>query len=180
MLEAGGESPQVATIRKQADALKTTLGERGIDASLFVAMRYWRPFAAEAVEEMTKQNVTRLVIIPLYPHFSISTSGSALRVLERMLYTTPGFPMKSTVVPSWFNRPGYVRASARAILRSLATLPEAERAAAHIVYSAQGLPRKYVEFLGDPYQGQVRACLWASFSPCRHLFYLFHLCRANK
>ncbi len=46
------------------------------------------------------------MILPLYPHFSISTSGSALRVLERMLYTTPGFPMKSTVVPSWFNRKG--------------------------------------------------------------------------
>jgi ferrochelatase len=165
MLEAGGESPQVATIRKQADALKTTLRDRGIDASLFIAMRYWRPFADEAVAEMSKQNVTRLVIIPLYPHFSISTSGSALRVLERMLYTTPGFPMKSTVVPSWFNRPGYVRASARAILRSLHTLPEAERAAAHIVYSAQGLPRKYVEFLGDPYQGQVGTCL---FVICRY------------
>eukprot|EP00967_Tisochrysis_lutea_P079983 scaffold109627_cov33-Tisochrysis_lutea.AAC.3 len=118
-------------------------------------MRYWRPLAEDAVAEMTQQNVTRLVIIPLYPHFSISTSGSALRVLERMLYTTPGFPMKSTVVPSWFNRPTYVRASARMIEQSLQTLPDADRASAHIVYSAQGLPRKYVEFLGDPYQGQV-------------------------
>lgn len=155
MIQAGGESPQVATIRKQADKLEVALRERGIDASLFVAMRYWRPLAEDAVAEMTQQNVTRLVIIPLYPHFSISTSGSALRVLERMLYTTPGFPMKSTVVPSWFNRPTYVRASARMIEQSLQTLPDADRASAHIVYSAQGLPRKYVEFLGDPYQGQV-------------------------
>ncbi|EOD09972.1 putative ferrochelatase [Emiliania huxleyi CCMP1516] len=155
MAEVGGESPQVATVRRQAEALQRTLVARGVDASLFIAMRYWRPYAEEAVAQMKAQNVTRLVILPLYPHFSISTSGSALRVLERMLYNTPGFPTKSTVVPSWFNRKGYVDASARAVQKALASLPEAERQTAQVVYSAQGLPRKYVEFLGDPYLGQA-------------------------
>mmetsp|Transcript_44539 Transcript_44539/g.137209 ORF Transcript_44539/g.137209 Transcript_44539/m.137209 type:complete len:358 (-) Transcript_44539:124-1197(-) len=157
MAEVGGESPQVATVRRQAEALQRTLVARGVDASLFIAMRYWRPYAEEAVAQMKAQNVTRLVILPLYPHFSISTSGSALRVLERMLYNTPGFPTKSTVVPSWFNRKGYVDASARAVQKALASLPEAERQTAQVVYSAQGLPRKYVEFLGDPYLGQVES-----------------------
>jgi ferrochelatase len=142
-------------VRRQAEALQRTLVARGVDASLFIAMRYWRPYAEEAVAQMKAQNVTRLVILPLYPHFSISTSGSALRVLERMLYNTPGFPTKSTVVPSWFNRKGYVDASARAVQKALASLPEAERQTAQVVYSAQGLPRKYVEFLGDPYLGQA-------------------------
>jgi len=155
MEEAGGQSPQISTIKAQASALEQELLERGVNAKLFLAMRYWYPFAADAVAQMKAENITKLVILPLYPQFSISTSGSALRVLERMLYTTPGFPPKSTVVPSWYNRPGFVTASARAIEASLRTVPEAKRADAVVLFSAQGLPRKYIEELGDPYQEQV-------------------------
>ena len=57
-------------------------------------MRYWKPYAEDAVEAIKAEGIQKLVILPLYPQFSLSTSGSALRVLERMLYTDPGFPMK--------------------------------------------------------------------------------------
>jgi len=156
MLKTGGSSPQALnTINEQADAVEAALQQRGIDAKLFLAMRYWHPFADEAVESMKALNITKLVILPLYPQFSICTSGSALRVLERMLYTDPGFPMKSTVVPSWYNRPGYIKASARAIAHTISQIPEAEAAGAHLLFSAQGLPKKYMEKMGDPYQEQV-------------------------
>ena len=69
-----------------------------------------------------------------------------------MLYTDPGFPMKSSVVPAWYNRPGFLAAMAEKIHASLQTLPADARANAHILYTAQGLPVKYVTDLGDPYQ----------------------------
>ena len=99
------------TIEAQASALTEALSERGVRSKVYIAMRYWHPFAEEAVAEMNADGIERLVILPLYPQFSISTSGSALRVLERMLYTEPGFPMKSSVVPAWYNRPGYLQVS---------------------------------------------------------------------
>ena len=158
LVQMGGTSPQLPMIRDQAAALEKTLAIRGIDSKTFVAMRYWHPYAEEAVESMKEQNITKLVILPLYPQFSISTSGSALRVLERLLYTDPSFPPKSTVVPSWFNRAGFLKASAQAIAKTLRTLPQSDEGSlddVHILYSAQGLPRKYVDELGDPYQEQV-------------------------
>ena len=76
-----------------------------------------------------------------------------------MLYTDPGFPMKSSVVPAWYNRPGFLSAMAKNIHDSLQSLPADARANAHILYTAQGLPVKYVTDLGDPYQEQVERCV---------------------
>jgi ferrochelatase len=153
MLEASPNTTQV--IQAMANQLGSVLGEQDVKSKVYIAMRYWHPFAEEAVEQMKADGIDKLVIVPLYPQFSISTSGSALRVLESMLYSTPGFPLKSSVVPSWFNRPGYLRSTAQRIADAVASLPEAIREDAHILYSAQGLPRAYVENMGDPYEEQV-------------------------
>jgi len=155
MLKASPNTTQ--TIQAMATQLGGVLGEQGVRSKVYVAMRYWHPFAEEAVEQMKADGIEKLVILPLYPQFSISTSGSALRVLERMLYTQPGFPMKSSVVPSWFNRAGYLTSTARRIADAVASLPEGIRESAHILYSAQGLPKAYVENMGDPYQEQVES-----------------------
>jgi len=155
MISAGGRSPQLSTIQAQAAALREELADRGVDCRPFIAMRYWKPFAEDAVEAMKAEGIQKLVILPLYPQFSLSTSGSALRVLERMLYTDPSFPMKSSVVPAWYNRPGFLSATANRIEESIQQLPSDKRSAAHVLYTAQGLPAKYVEELGDPYQEQV-------------------------
>jgi len=155
MRSAGGISPQGRTIQEQANALQAELQDRGVDARLYVAMRYWNPYTEEAVEKMKADGVDKLVILPLYPQFSISTSGSALRVLERMLYTDMGFPSKSTVVPAWYNRPKYITAMADSTETALASLPADDREGAHILFAAQGLPRTYVDDLGDPYQEQI-------------------------
>ena len=155
MRRAGGRSPQLQTIQAQAKALQEELENRGVAARTFIAMRYWTPFAEDAIESIKAENIQKLVILPLYPQFSLSTSGSALRVLERMLYNDPGFPVKSSVVPAWYNRPGFLEATAKGIASTIAGLPAELQKDAHILYTAQGLPKKYVEDLSDPYQEQV-------------------------
>ena len=55
-------------------------------AKSYVAMRYWYPFTSDALEAVKRDGIERLVVLPLYPQFSISTSGSSLRVLEQEFY----------------------------------------------------------------------------------------------
>ena len=69
---------------EQAAALSEALRRKGQNNDVYVAMRYWYPFTEEALEKIKADNVTRLVVLPLYPQFSISTSGSSLRLLEEV------------------------------------------------------------------------------------------------
>jgi len=175
----GGKSPLLETTLAQAGALEEALAERGVTAKAYVAMRYWHPFTEDAVDAMLEAGHSQLVILPLYPQFSVSTSGSSLRVLEDIFYANPAFArVQSTVIPSWYNRPGYITAMARLIeeeLLSKVFQPEevAQQAAAgdesarekararasepHIFFSAHGLPAKYVEELGDPYKAHTES-----------------------
>ena len=79
----GGGSPILKYSNAQADLVAKSLKERyDIDAKTYVGMRYWYPFTEEALEKVKEDGINALVIIPLYPQFSISTSGSSLRVRE--------------------------------------------------------------------------------------------------
>jgi len=80
----GGGSPLRRITDEQAAALSDALQRKGQNADVYVAMRYWYPFTEEALEKIKEDNVTRLVVLPLYPQFSISTSGSSLRLLEEV------------------------------------------------------------------------------------------------
>jgi ferrochelatase len=64
--------------------LQSLLRQRGIDATSYVAMRYWHPFTESAVADIKADGMDQVVVLPLYPHFSISTSGSSFRELQRL------------------------------------------------------------------------------------------------
>jgi ferrochelatase len=107
----GGGSPLRRITDEQAAALATALRSRGLDAEVYVAMRYWHPYTEEALQHVVRDGISNLVILPLYPQFSISTSGSSLRLLEHLFKSDPVLQnLKHTVIPSWYQRPGYVGA----------------------------------------------------------------------
>jgi ferrochelatase len=117
----GGGSPLRRITEEQGAALAAALRARGVPAATYVGMRYWRPFTEDAVEALKADGIGRLVVLPLYPQFSVSTSGSSLRLLERLLREDPGLAgVKHVVIPSWYQRPGYVRAMADLIEAELA------------------------------------------------------------
>eukprot|EP00798_Chlamydomonas_sp_ICE-L_P014587 gene14587-20636_t len=98
----GGGSPLRRITDDQANALAGALRAKGTDANVYVAMRYWHPFTEEALEQVKKDGVGRLVILPLYPQFSISTSGSSLRLLETIFKEDAQLSsLHHTVIPSW-------------------------------------------------------------------------------
>jgi len=152
----GGGSPQLPTTIKQGKAIEAALAARGISAKSYIAMRYWHPYTEEALEQIKKDRIERLVVLPLYPQFSISTSGSSLRKLEREYYGDGELrQLRNVVIPAWYNREGYVNAMARLIAERCDRFED--KTSAHIFFSAHGLPVKYIDDLGDPYKMQMEA-----------------------
>jgi len=178
----GGGSPILQYSQQQADLLRQSCRDRyGVDVQSYIGMRYWHPFTEEALEQIRKDDIEALVILPLYPQFSISTSGSSLRVLQEEIAMSARSSnsnsnnlgrwnpnMVHTVVPSWYDRPGYVQAMASLLRRELDAFTEEQLAEAkaaapnekplHVLFSAHGVPQSYIE-AGDPYQRQIIDCV---------------------
>jgi ferrochelatase len=154
----GGGSPLLRITQEQGRALQSALQQKGQDAQIYVGMRYWHPFTEEAIARIKRDNVTRLVILPLYPQFSISTSGSSFRLLSKIWQEDPALQRQVdyTVIPSWYKRSGYLRAMADLIAEQLDQFAEPDQA--HVFFSAHGVPLSYVEEAGDPYQKEIEDC----------------------
>jgi len=155
----GGGSPQLATTIKQGEAMEAAmLNLHGVKAKSYVAMRYWYPFTSDALEAIKRDGIERLVVVPLYPQFSISTSGSSLRVLEQEFYADQELrQVRNTVLPAWYNREGYINAMARLVAARIDAMQERDGVQGHVFFSAHGLPAKYIDELGDPYKQQIEA-----------------------
>ena len=156
-LQIGGGSPLRKITEAQAQALEEQLSVIGQEAKVYVGMRYWHPFTEEAIEQVKRDRVSNLVILPLYPQFSISTSGSSFRVLEKMWLEEPGLQqIKYTIIPSWYDNLGYLQAMADLIAQELEQFTHPDRV--HLFFSAHGVPQSYVEEAGDPYQQEIEEC----------------------
>jgi len=155
--QIGGGSPLRRITEAQGQALKEQLGYLGQEAKIYVGMRYWHPYTEEAIAQITQDNIEHLVILPLYPQFSISTSGSSFRLLEKLWQEDPKLqPIDYTVIPSWYKEPGYLQAIAELIAQELEQFPNPDEV--HIFFSAHGVPKSYVEEAGDPYQQEIEEC----------------------
>lgn len=156
--QIGGGSPLRRITEEQAQALKESLQHKGQDVELYIGMRYWYPFTEEAIARIKRDGIDELVVLPLYPQFSISTSGSSFRLLEKLWEEDPSLErIRYTVIPSWYARPGYVKAMAELIANELDQLPDPSQG--HIFFSAHGVPVSYVEEAGDPYQREIEHCV---------------------
>jgi protoporphyrin/coproporphyrin ferrochelatase len=153
----GGGSPLRRITEQQARELQSSLRQRGVEATSYVAMRYWHPFTESAVADIKADSIEEVVVLPLYPQFSISTSGSSFRELQRLRQTDAAFRrLPIRCIRSWYDHPGYINAMAGLIERQV--LAAEVPAAAHVFFSAHGVPKSYVEEAGDPYQREIEAC----------------------
>ena len=89
-LEIGGRLPLREITEAQANAVQQKLKEMGQDVKIYIGMRYCHPFTEEAIAQNKSDEIKEVVVLPLYPQFSISTSGSSFRVLEEMWSEDPG------------------------------------------------------------------------------------------
>jgi len=155
--QIGGGSPLRRITEAQGQALQEQLHDQGQEAKIYVGMRYWHPYTEEAIARIKRDRIEQLVILPLYPQFSISTSGSSFRLLDQIWQEDPKLQeVKYVVIPSWYKQPGYLQAMAQLIANELASFPNPDTA--HIFFSAHGVPKSYVEEAGDPYQQEIEEC----------------------
>ena len=153
----GGGSPLRRITEHQARELQSLLRQRAIDATTYVAMRYWHPFTESAVADIKADAMDEVVVLPLYPQFSISTSGSSFRELQRLRQSDPQFSqLPIRCIRSWYNHPGYIEAMVGLIRQKIQEADDPAKA--HVFFSAHGVPKSYVEEAGDPYQREMESC----------------------
>jgi ferrochelatase len=146
----GGGSPLLELTREQATALQAALADLA-EVRVFVCMRYWHPMSAEVVGEVVAWQPEQILLLPLYPQFSTTTTASSLgdwaRAARAARLSAP-----ATAIGCYPTLAGLVRAYGELIGERLS------EAAAHgtprLLFSAHGLPKKVVAG-GDPYQWQV-------------------------
>ena len=152
----GGGSPLLPETRAQAEALKAALGQRmaGADVGVFIAMRYWNPLTEQTVAEVAAFAPDEIVLLPLYPQFSTTTTASSLKKWNEV-YAGPG---RSRTVCCYPAADGWIEAQAQAVIGKL---DEAGDAPMRVLFSAHGIPEKLVSGKGDPYQEQVETTVAA-------------------
>jgi protoporphyrin/coproporphyrin ferrochelatase len=144
----GGGSPIRKHTERQARALEDELRDQGIDAQCFVAMRYWHPFTHEAVAQLRAADCDEIVLLPLYPQYSSTTTGSSLNEWRRLF---PG-TKSAHAVETFYRHPAYLDAVIEKVNQALARFADPSRP--DIVFSAHSVPMSVIE-KGDPYQRQI-------------------------
>jgi ferrochelatase len=151
--EMGGASPIVPLTQQQAKALEDSLQDKmgGGEVRAFVVMRYWHPRAADVARQVADYAPDQVVLLPLYPQFSTTTSGSSLKEWAGAAKAA-GLEAPSATVCCHPMEEHFVEAHRELLTASIAHTggPEGCR----VLFSAHGLPKKIIE-KGDPYQWQV-------------------------
>ena len=144
----GGGSPIRRFTERQARALEAELTSRGLDARCFVAMRYWHPFTSLAIAELKAAQCDEVVLLPLYPQYSSTTTGSSLNEWRRLF--RGDVPVHN--VGAFYQHPMYLDAVLEKMEEALARFPVPGRA--EILFSAHSVPMSVIA-KGDPYQRQI-------------------------
>ncbi|MBS0219890.1 MAG: ferrochelatase [Proteobacteria bacterium] len=146
--QIGGSSPIVGQTEAQARALEETLSAGNSDEWRgYVCMRYWHPLTEAVVRSVQRFGPDRIVLLPLYPQFSTTTTGSSMKSWNQAAHFNAG----TVAIDSYPTETGFIAASVELVKQGLA---EAGSGPKRVLFSAHGLPEKIIK-AGDPYQRQV-------------------------
>lgn len=157
-------SPINSLTEKQRRELEKHLGKRMPDqfVKVYTCMRYWLPFAETTMEDMVEDDITHAVMVPLYPQFSWTTTGSSFRDWENKREETFGddTPWKEFHVKNYHRDPNYLEALNDRINEALEEMDEETRNKTHFIFSAHGTPKLEVRS-GDPYTTEINQTMEA-------------------
>lgn len=171
----GGKSPLNEYTEQQRKLLENELRTVNPNIDVIVAMRYWNPLTAEIAQKVEKGNYDKIVLLPLYPHFSVSTTGSSFNEWKRCY---KGDPKKVVYIDSYFDHPKYLAALNQRIDETLLKFPEELRNDVHILFSAHGTPVSMVKG-GDPYSIQIQKTVEETMKMRNHS-HKYHLSFQSK
>jgi len=156
----GGGSPIRRWTEAQAAGVEKILRDSGREAIVRAAMTCSAPFVEDVVSDLAAQGVERFLALPLYPHYSLTTTKGAL---ERSRASVEGLGRGGELheLGSWPTHPGFVAAHAETIREEIALFPDPRPESVHLLYSAHSIPKKLVTNEGDPYPREVEASVAA-------------------
>lgn len=140
-------SPLLVISRRQQSALKRSLAQQfGFDVPVELGMTYGSPRMEEAIASLQRQQVERVLVLPLYPQYSSSTTASVFDRVARALKSVTAIP-ELRMVRRYCDHPGYIEALAQSVRDHW----ESKGRQGHLVMSFHGVPKRYIEKKGDPY-----------------------------
>jgi ferrochelatase len=151
----GGKSPLKDFTLGQAAMLEEKLNEK-FPARVLAAMRYWHPFTEEVLDELEKEKIRRVILLPLYPQYSKATTESSVREWKKQLEKRGASgKIEWSLIEKYYDFPPYIDAFVERINQGLEKFAPEKRGAVHLLFSAHGTPMKLVRE-GDPYSEQIR------------------------
>lgn len=148
----GGRSPILPNTEAQAEALAAQLHDVG-DVRIYCCMRYWHPMSPEVAAAVKTFDPQEIVLLPLYPQFSSTTTASSYRSWMAAAAAV-GLAAPTKLVCCYPTEPGFIAAAAALIRNGIAESEAKTGRRPRVLLSAHGLPKKIVT-RGDPYPSQV-------------------------
>lgn len=169
----GGKSPINDWTELQRKNLEESLKSSGYDMDVYVAMRYWNPLTEETVKKVESMNYDKIVMLPLYPHYSITTTGSSFNEWKKWY---KGDKSKLIYINDYYLNDIYIKAINERIDESLKKFTFSDEV--QLVFSAHGTPVSLVK-KGDPYSHQIKDTVEAVVK-ARNYSHKHHLCFQSK
>jgi ferrochelatase len=173
--QIGGKSPINEWTELQRSMLEEELQKVVGSVEVYTAMRYWNPAIKDVAETLSKKTLDMIALLPLYPHYSITTTGSSFNEWRRVYQGDTG---RLKYVYDYFDNPKYISALNARIDETILRFPEDVREDIQIVFSAHGTPKSLAE-KGDPYPKQIKATV-ESVMQARNFSHEYHLCFQSK
>lgn len=171
----GGKSPINEWTEKQRSMLEKNLRKDYPSLDVHIAMRYWKLLTDETVAKVEKANYEKIILLPLYPHYSITTTGSSFNEWKRHY---KGEASKLVFINDYYADEKYVAAINQRIDETILQFPEKIRREVQIVFSAHGTPVSLVK-KGDPYSNHIKETVNAVMNARKHS-HEHHLCFQSK
>ena len=147
----GGKSPLLDITLSQADSLERELSFDG-DYKVFTIMRYWHPFAKDVVKKIKEYRPNQIILLPLYPQFSSTTTGSSVKDFADNFFDENSASIK--IVCCYPEHNDFIKSHAVHINQTLNKIEDKDLSKVRLLFSAHGLPQNVID-KGDPYVFQV-------------------------
>ncbi|MFI4984131.1 MAG: ferrochelatase [Rickettsiales bacterium] len=169
--QIGGGSPILKETQAQARALEKLTGHK-----VFVCMRYWHPMTASVVSQVKKYNPDNVILLPLYPQFSTTTTASSLEEWQQEALRQ-GLNIKTKTICCYPSAPNFIKSYAELLKKEYAKARKMGQP--RILFSAHGIPQNRVEG-GDPYEFQVGKTAAAIIKKSGLTNVDYHVCYQSK
>ncbi len=173
--EIGGASPINLWTEIQRSMLRKKLSEEFLNIDVYAAMRYWKPAIKDVAIHVSNKDYDKIVLLPLYPHYSSTTTGSSFNQWKR--YYKGDFS-RLIFVNDYFDDETYILALNKRIDETLLKFPVQVRKKTQFLFSAHGTPLSLVKN-GDPYNDQIKKTV-SCVMKMRKFSHEHHLCYQSK